>query len=360
VVRVRLASVLASVLVATLATLIALTSSGSAASPYPAGGTGYDVSWPQCNMTLPAPPYAFGIVGVTGGRAFTHNACLKDQYTWAKAQGGPTAVYINMKYPSGTTIGERDTGPAGTCAKTDVHCQAYNYGYKTAKDAVDYAKTQGVASPLTWWLDIETESTWSNDKAMNAVVISAAIDFLKSVQAPIGIYSTAYQWSLIAGDYKPALPNWVGGASDLADARARCATGAFGGGEVQLVQYMGATYAQDYACTAADLTATPTPTASATVTATATATATHEAALTGGTIPPDGGFGLAVFHGETADDLVSASGCPPETAVFYFTVDGAFVTYIPGTNVASVNASFLAAFPDGAIPDNTAFLGKCA
>jgi hypothetical protein len=264
-----------------------------------------------------------------------------------------------MKYPSGATIGERDTGPAGTCAKTDARCQSFKYGYKTAKDAVDYAKTQGVTTPLTWWLDIETESTWSDDKAMNAVVISAAIDYLESKQLPIGIYSTAYQWSLIAGDYRPGLPLWLGGGADLNDARKLCFTGAFGGGEVQLVQYTGATYAHDYACTAADLAGTPTSTATATATPAATATATKEAALTGGSIPLDGGFGLAVFNGNTAGELVAASGCPPETAVFYFTVDGAFVTYIPGTEVESVNAGFLAAFPDGAIPAGTAFLGKC-
>ena len=65
------------------------------------------------------------------------------------------SVYINTKYPAGTTIGQRDTGPAGRCIATDTRCQAYNYGYKTAQDAVAYAKTQGVVAPATWWLDVE-------------------------------------------------------------------------------------------------------------------------------------------------------------------------------------------------------------
>lgn len=344
----RLVSVLA---VAFLGLVIVVTAT-SAAGPYPAGGRGYDVSFPQCGMELPALPYAFGIVGVTGGFAFTENPCLKEQYAWA-AKSGHASVYINMKSPAGETIDERDHGPAGDCTKDDTRCQAYNYGYKTAQHAFEYAAKQGVVNPATWWLDIETESTWSDDTTMNAVVIRAAIDFFETKRAVVGIYSTAYQWSLIAGEYRPGLPNWVGGGSDLADARKLCATGAFGGGEVQLVQYLGPTFAHDYACTDADITATPTPTPPV------TATATTESALTGGSIPIEGGFGLAVFSGGSIDALVTATACPRTTAVFYFTVDGAFVLYIPGSAVASVNAPFLASFEEGMLPENTAFLGKC-
>lgn len=334
---------LTSVLLVALLSIVVFASRASAAGVYPPGGVGHDVSWPQCGGALPPAPYAFGVVGVTGGYAFTHNPCLRSQYTWATASGQPASVYINMKYPAGTTIGERDSGPAGNCGAADQRCQAYNYGYKTARDAFAYAKTQGVLSASTWWLDIETESTWSEDKAMNAVVIGAAIDFLKSEQVTIGIYSTRHQWSLIAGDFRPGLPNWVGGGSSLADARLLCATGAFGGGEVQLVQYPGAIGSNDYACRAEDMQPPP-----------------GTGALSGGAIPPDGGFGLAVFRGGTATQLVQATGCPATTAVFYFTAGGAFVLYVPGTAVTSVNEAFLATFPGGAVPANTAFLGKCA
>ena len=40
---------------------------------YPAGSSGYAISWPQCGATYPAEPFGFGIVGVTDGAAFTHN-----------------------------------------------------------------------------------------------------------------------------------------------------------------------------------------------------------------------------------------------------------------------------------------------
>ncbi len=346
------------VLVVVLA--LATVSTATALSPYPPGSVGYDISFPQCGGATPAQPYAFGLVGVTGGRAFTQNPCLRAQYAWASASGRPPSLYINTKYPSGTTIGERDTGPAGTCASTDTRCQAYNYGYKTAQHAVAYAKTQGAVDVATWWLDVETENTWSADKAMNAVVLQAAIDYLKTQNVAIGIYSTAYQWSIIAGTYAPGLPVWVAGGRDAAHAQELCRTGTFGGGEVQLVQYVSSPFSKDVVCGGS-----PAPTATAGATGTATPTATPGGtsttqALTGGTVPRAGGFGLAVFRGGPVDELVTSTECPLSTMVLYFTVNGSFVTFIPGSSVGAVNASFLLAFPGGSLPPSTGFLGKCA
>ena len=345
----------AAVILAMCAALLFVTSKATALSPYPPGSIGYDVSFPQCGSALPAQPYPFAMVGVTGGRAFTQNPCLRAQYSWASASGRPPGLYINTKYPAGTTIGQRDTGPAGTCASTDTRCQSYNYGYKTAQDAVAYAKTQGVVDVSTWWLDVETENTWSADKAMNAVVLGAAIDYLKSQNYTVGIYSTAFQWSIIAGSYSPGLPLWVAGGTDQTHAQQLCSTGAFGGGEVQIVQFVATPASKDLVCGG-----TPTATATATPTAGATVSATETAqALTGGTIPAEGGFGLAVFRGGAIDDLVTSTGCPVSTMVLYFTMNGTFVTFIPGSSVGAVNASFLLAFPGGSLPAKTAFLGKC-
>src|SRR6185295_18639642 len=60
---------------------------------------GFDISWPQCGKPVPAQPYGFGIVGVTGGRAFTTNPCLGDQVAWASAGGAGAGVYINLNSP---------------------------------------------------------------------------------------------------------------------------------------------------------------------------------------------------------------------------------------------------------------------
>ena len=54
-----------------------------------ASGHGYDVSWPQCGRALPSDG-DFRIVGVNGGRPYTDNDCLAEQYGWAK--GAPAAA----------------------------------------------------------------------------------------------------------------------------------------------------------------------------------------------------------------------------------------------------------------------------
>ena len=78
-----------------------------------------------------------------------------------------------------------------------------------------------------------------------------------------------------------------------------------------------------------------------------------------GSIPSSGGFGLIVFGGGTNAQLLTASGCPQATAVFYATnAAGGFVTYIPGTGIAAVNAAWNALFANG-IPSPSALIGKC-
>jgi hypothetical protein len=77
-----------------------------------------------------------------------------------------------------------------------------------------------------------------------------------------------------------------------------------------------------------------------------------------GSIPPTGGFGIIVFGGGTNDQLVAASGCPEETAVFWATSEGVFVPFIPGTDIGAVNEDWNALFPEG-IPANTGLVGRC-
>lgn len=77
--------------------------------------------------------------------------------------------------------------------------------------------------------------------------------------------------------------------------------------------------------------------------------------LTSGSVPATG-FGLIVFSGGTVAQLVTASGAG--SGALYFTVAGNFLTYVPGTTIAAVNAAFLEAFPGGNVPANTAFIGR--
>ena len=208
--------------------------------------TGFDISWPQCGGPYPAQPLAFGIVGVTGGKPFTKNRCLADQWRWADSGQFPAEVYINLDYWKKTSY-LHFFGPAGLCRASDRLCQGYNYGWQSAKDAVAYGRSQGVDT-LRWWLDVETMNYWSKDTSANARIIQGAIDYLQSERLEVGIYSTPYQWGVIAGKYAPGLPVWTAGATSLEGATARCNSQyAFGGGQVELVQWV-EQYDMNYAC----------------------------------------------------------------------------------------------------------------
>ena len=78
-----------------------------------------------------------------------------------------------------------------------------------------------------------------------------------------------------------------------------------------------------------------------------------------GSIPADGGFGIIVYGGGTFDQLVSAAGCPVSRAVFWFTVNGNFVVFVPSTSVGAVNTGAQAAFPNSTIPASTPLIGRC-
>jgi hypothetical protein len=202
-----------------------------------AGSVGYDISFPQCGGAYPQQPFVFGIVGVNGGRAYTKNRCLESQFLWASDAQADAGVYINLNSPRRRTLGSV-TGPAGTCVRGDLECEAYNYGYNAARSSISYAKSQGVNTPH-WWLDIETMNYWSDDTRVNAIIIAGAIDHLQEAGLRVGIYSTPYQWRTIAGEYAPGLPVWTAGATGLADARTKCNSRyAFGGGTVRMVQWV--------------------------------------------------------------------------------------------------------------------------
>ncbi len=229
------------------ALIVVLTvSTAYAGGAYPPGSTGYDISFRQCGSAYPPTPFAFGIVGVTSGRAFDHNACLSDEFTWAR-QSSPS-LYMNLNAPIGTTSKYGLSGPKGNCTQKDKACIAYNYGWNAAKDAFDYAGSSGATSS-DWWLDIETSNSWSANTSLNEQTIQGAVDFLTGQTIAVGVYSTGSMWKTIAGSYQPKLPNWVPGAKSVTDAQGYCSTGySFGGGSVILVQYPNGSYDGDYAC----------------------------------------------------------------------------------------------------------------
>jgi len=223
--------------------------------PYTPGSTGYDISWPQCPNNVP-PAATVSVVGVNSGAAFRHNDCLGTEATWGR-QGGGLTLYANVNAPFVNDPSMGSSGPKGNCAPSDSLCQAYNYGYNDAVDAWSSAASAGVSAPM-WWLDVEgpagsDNALWTSDLGANDAVIGGAIDALTALGAQPGVYSTSYQWGLIAGSgYQPDVPVWIPGASDAANAATFCAS-SFTTGQVWLVQYgygngPASQWDPDYAC----------------------------------------------------------------------------------------------------------------
>jgi hypothetical protein len=199
-----------------------------------AGPHGTDISYPQCERDLPVDRH-FAIVGVNGGRPFTPNPCLAKQWQWADAHGA-AAVYVNVA--NGGSFD--DTG-------------SYVFGLQTIDYALQYARSQGVADLPFVWLDVETLNRWNKTNTIvNAHVIRGAIDRLHQNGIAAGVYSTAYQWSRIAGDYRPGVPVWYAtGANDGARAPEKCdQRWSFTGGPVYLVQYVFGNLDRNVTCAA--------------------------------------------------------------------------------------------------------------
>lgn len=231
------------------------TSAAAAFDPYISATSGYDYSYPQCGSA--APNASFGIVGVNGGYPFTYyNNCLAAEYA-AAAKSGNASVYMNTGYdPTYTAIdGRHTTQDCATQSQnvtgTQAQQAAWAVGCSEAERDVAYASGQSATSPTAWWLDVETANSWSStDLSLNRYTIQGIITTLRSnTAAPIGAYSTSYQWSVITGGYQaPVDANWVAtGQSSLKRAKRYCSSAGFTGARVWLVQYV-ATYDHDYVC----------------------------------------------------------------------------------------------------------------
>ena len=241
-----------------LAVGVALASNAVAAAafdPYVSGTAGYDFSYIQCGSA--APSATFGVVGVNAGYPFTYyNSCLASEYV-AAARTGNAAVYMNTGYdPTYTAIDGRHTTQAcanASAAVTGTAAQqaAWAVGCSEAQRDLAYATAQSATSPAAWWLDVEIANSWStSDLTLNSYTIQGIIATLRqSTTAPIGVYSTAYQWNVITGGYQaPVDADWVAtGQRTLKRAKQSCGGVGFTGARVWLVQYV-ATYDRDYVC----------------------------------------------------------------------------------------------------------------
>ncbi|TLM71688.1 hypothetical protein [Pseudarthrobacter sp. NamB4] len=245
----------------------------SFAAPSPGEGKqtvlGNDISWPQCSTDFPT-GQAFAIIGVNNGLANNTNPCLAEQLRWAEDSAGhpeqPTvSLYVNTanpgaagswwpdndEYPPGRAV----HNPYGPCTRGDYgKACAYMYGYARAYDD---AYHRGVTNPAgyLWWLDVETENTWSGtDKDANRTVLEGMADFFHSIGAKVGIYSTGQQWEQIVGTVNSSsslysLPSWLAGSLNASGAASACSKAPLtGGGRVALTQFVLQGFDYNYPC----------------------------------------------------------------------------------------------------------------
>jgi hypothetical protein len=233
-------------------------------SPYFSSTLGYDLSYNA--LSYPVESFGFAVVGVTGGKAFVHNARILSEYQWTKFAAKTAAtLYMNVNAPYGSTVVANITIPktcppraAGSSATSTepTACEGYNYGYNAAKDSYAYATGAGVASSL-WWLDIEEANSWSNDPSVNDATIQGAIDYLNSKNIRVGIYSVPRMWMDIAGASVPTqtlgglptpIPTWFPiGVTTIVGAINTCSTTSsfIFGSPVWVVQYEASSTAVD-------------------------------------------------------------------------------------------------------------------
>src|SRR6267143_5353396 len=235
-----------------LATATSLLANQAAPVAYTHGSTGYDISFPQCGSAYPAG--AFGIIGVNGGYPFVHyNPCLAEEY----AHSPRAALYINTGFdPLYTQVDGQHTTPECVTKSAAVQGSpdqkaAWAVGCSEASRSMAYAASQGVAGPRGWWLDIETENSWSStDLSLNQYTIQGLVDTLHHATAAVGIYSTGYQWGKITGGLPVSgvKAAWVAtGNLSGEGANVHCGIG-FSGAPVWLVQYIQGGFDANYAC----------------------------------------------------------------------------------------------------------------
>jgi hypothetical protein len=222
-------------------------------SSYPSGSFGYDVSNFQTG-NLPPAPHTIGIVEVAGA-SFGLNSDLAAEAAWA---GGGLNLYVFLTYGQQANSGD----PA--CA-TSASPAACNYGFAAAQDAFAKAQGAGVDTSVAWWLDVESDPSWTSNTQANAALVQGAIDGLHSEGLnSAGIYASPGVWNSIVGNYQPPVPYWaaswgVNPATTCASVRSLFPAARLPSGPVQMVQYsspstmlsdggMSTAFDDDYAC----------------------------------------------------------------------------------------------------------------
>ncbi len=227
--------------------------------PYPAAGSGYDASYPSAQCNTSTYPPGFAIIGLGGGRPFTTNACLTNEWNHASTSGTPAApsLYFNTGYAGAyakqitagcqNAVGHAPIPSSVTGHQRSTEEQAWEIGCSEAA----YAALHEPGTPAMWWADVETGNSWSTNTTYNDLAIDGIAYEMSSLGTPTGFYSTPAMWDKIAGAGFASTPavdaDWQPASSSS------CPASGFSNSPVWLIQYGtvtagGASFSQDVAC----------------------------------------------------------------------------------------------------------------
>jgi hypothetical protein len=218
-----------------------------ALSPYQTGSTGIDVSWPSENCrsvksgTLKT---AFAVIGVNHGLDFTGNTCLVQEVS----PFNDYALYLNTGYP-GKSYGLKYKSTPEKCTKSDYQCLAFNYGFNDVRYSITYTDLRNVHT-TNWWLDVETDNSWTTNPAINTASLLGMIAGLRyyTFLPSIGFYAFPGQWDQITSSWQSGIPAWVAtGTTSRKASLLACHELSFTGGKIVLTQYT-LKLDEDYAC----------------------------------------------------------------------------------------------------------------
>jgi Domain of unknown function (DUF1906) len=191
-----------------------------AVAPYagPARNLGFDVSYPQCGVSLPSTGGGFAIIGIANGRPITANPCRAAQWSWAQQQSA-AAVYVNTSDPA-------DRDPAV-------------WGQVAATSALFGIHATGVPQGTTVWLDVETDNQWVGSWNRHVTVLQTMAQAIADAGYRVGIYSSANLWYAITGNAIVNVPIWYAtGPGTSRTALANCPNYGFGGQKPSIVQWV--------------------------------------------------------------------------------------------------------------------------
>jgi hypothetical protein len=221
-----------------------------------AGLLGHDVSWPQCPHGMPLPrPGAFLIIGLTNGTALRRNPCLRGQLAWGRRSGRPLAAYAVVNPPTRAELRRDQADPQHRCrgaGPSRLTCAFGNAGVSEALFTLRTLAATGWQTGLLW-VDVElrTAQPWlTRLRSANRALLAAFDATVRAAGVEVGYYSTAYQWRVITGGWRPPAgsPEWYAiGTGGVGALRAACRH-SFAGGPTVMTQAVWGRHDVDLVC----------------------------------------------------------------------------------------------------------------